>query len=126
MANSDSVRFVSVRRQILTHFLYYFFQPFNTSVRHAPHKLCPWFPRVGCLAAPMSSLHHTLFQNHSSVISKAIPVIDYRVKAALKLTLIIAGPTSFHAFLLQPRSHPTTARITTSHQTPQRSADFCP
>ena len=123
MANLDSVGFVSVRRQILTRSL--FFQPFNTSVHHAPRKLCPWFPRVRCLVAPLSSLHHTLFQSHSSVISKAIPVTDQRVKSAQKPTLITAGPTSFHAFLLQLPSHPTTARITTSHQTPQRSADFC-
>ena len=123
MANSDSVGFVSVLSQIVTRFLS--FQPFNTSVHHAPRKLCQWFPRVQCLAALMSSLHHALFQNHDSVISKAIPGIDHRVKAAHKPTLITAGPTSFHAFLLQLPSHPTTARITTSHQTPQKSADFC-
>lgn len=104
---------------------FFLFQLFNTSVHHAPLKLCPWFPRVRYSAAPMSSLHHMLFQNHNSVISKAIPATDHSAKAAQKPTLITLDPTNFRAFLLQPPSHPTTARITTSRQTPQRSADFC-
>lgn len=122
MANSDSAG-VLVLSQALTRFL--FFQLFNTSVHHAPPRLCLWFPRVRFLAAPMSSLHHMLFQNHNSVISKVIRATDHRVKAAQRPTLIRAGLTSFRASLLQPPSHHITATITTSRQTPQRSADFC-
>lgn len=122
MANSDSAGGFSTEPSSHTLSL---FQLFNTSVHHAPPKLCLWFPRVRFLAAPMSSLHHMLFQNHNSVISKVIRATDHRVKAAQKPTLIRAGPTSFRASLLQPPSHPITARITTSRQTPQRSADFC-
>ena len=103
--------------------LFSVFQLCNTNVLPALRRWSPWCLPALYSAVCTSSLRH-MYKNNNSHAPKATPQMDLKGSAARNQTRVTRELMIKRVSLPHPPTPCTTAKTTTSHQTPQKNAVF--